>query len=295
MVACGGRIINRAGFSASAFWADVDRFGVTVSLLMGPMVSYLAAQPPSPEDRRHPLRRAYLAPVPSDFAAISQRFGFYGMTVFNMTEICSPVHSHEPITAYTASCGRVRPGFECRVVDDEDRPVPPGVAGELVLRPLNPWAFMLGYWHKPEATVAAWRNLWLHTGDACVIDERENIYFVDRLKDAIRRNGENISSMELESIALTHPGIAEVAAVGIPTMRTEDEVKLVVVLRERSAATGEDIADFLRDRLPRYAQPTLIEFVDAIPKTATQKYKKAELRQTHDRSRCWVSPLSPGA
>jgi crotonobetaine/carnitine-CoA ligase len=282
--------VVRAGFSSSSFWAEVDRYGVTGTLLMGATLAYLMALTPDPSDREHSLRFAMMAPVPPSLAEVKERFGISVTTVFNMTEISSPIVSEGYVDQYSASCGKVREGYLCRVVDGFDNEVPNGTVGELVVRADVPWALMLGYWAKPEATVAAWRNLWFHTGDAFYRDDEGNFYFVDRLKDCIRRRGENISSMEVEGIVSAHALVAEAAAVAIPSSYGEDDVKLVVVPQAGANLSPQDLADFLVDRLPKYAQPTYIEFVEGIEKTASEKYRKVALRDAHDPANCWVSP-----
>lgn len=282
--------VVRAGFSSSAFWDEVDRYGVTGTLLMGATLAYLMAMPPDPSDRHHSLRFAMMAPVPPSLAEVKERFGIEVTTVFNMTEISSPIVSDGFVKQYDASCGIVREGYQCRVVDANDNEVANGTVGELVVRADVPWALMSGYWAKPEATVAAWRNLWFHTGDAFHRDDEGNFYFVDRLKDCIRRRGENISSMEVEGIVSAHPQVAEAAAVAIPSPYGEDDVKLVVVPQPGADVSPQDLADYLVDRLPKYAQPTYIEFVGSIEKTASEKYRKVALRDAHDPARCWVSP-----
>lgn len=282
--------VVRAGFSSSAFWNEVDRYGVTGTLLMGATLAYLMGMPPDPSDRNHPLRYAMMAPVPPSLAEVKERFGIEVTTVFNMTEISSPIVSEGYVDTYDASCGKVREGYQCRVVDPFDNEVPNGTVGELVVRADVPWALNSGYWAKPEATVAAWRNLWFHTGDAFHRDDEGNFYFVDRLKDCIRRRGENISSMEVEGIVSAHTHVAEAAAVAIPSPYGEDDVKLVVVPQPGAEFSPQDLADYLVDRLPKYAQPTYIEFVGSIEKTASEKYRKVALRDAHDPANCWVSP-----
>jgi len=127
--------------------------------------------------------------------------------------------------------GRVMPGFDARVVDEHDVEVPDGVAGELVLRADEPFVFATGYWRNDEATVAAWRNLWFHSGDRVVRDPDTYFRFLDRMKDAIRRRGENISAWEVEQVVLEHPGVAAVAAIPVPSELGEDEVLVCVVPR----------------------------------------------------------------
>ena len=141
--------------------------------------------------------------------------------------------------------GWLRPGFEARVVDAHDVELPPGEAGELLLRADEPFAFASGYFGKPEATVAAWRNLWFHTGDRVVREADGAFRFVDRIKDAIRRRGENISSYEVEQVLQSHPAVAAVAVYPVRSELAEDEVMAAVVAREGGAIDPAELVALL--------------------------------------------------
>jgi crotonobetaine/carnitine-CoA ligase len=201
--------------------------------------------------------------------------------------VASPLTSGGWEVANSATCGRPRDGYECRIVDDLDRDVPAGAVGELVVRPTEPWTIMAGYWGMPEKTVEAWRNLWFHTGDAARSDAEGNYYFVDRIKDSIRRRGENISSLEVEHEVGRHPDVLEVAAVGVPSEWGEEEVKIVVVTKPGRTVTEAALATFLEPLLPRYMLPRYIELVDALPKTPTEKVEKRTLRAAGVTATTW--------
>jgi len=176
--------------------------------------------------------------------------------------------------------GRVRAGFHARVVDEHDAELPPGVPGELVLRADPPFAFATGYFGMPEQTVEAWRNLWFHTGDRVVRDEDGWFAFVDRLKDAIRRRGENISSFEVEHALIDHPAVAAVAVFPVASDLGEDEVAAAVVLREGHEADPVALIRHCEPRLAYFAIPRYLRFVDALPLTENGKVRKAVLRDT---------------
>ena len=199
-------------------------------------------------------------------------------TAFNMTEISVPLHSEGWTLANLESCGKVRPGYEVRVVDHDDEDVGPGRVGELLVRSHEPWTLMAGYLDMPEATTAAWRNLWLHTGDAFRYDEDSNSYFLDRIKDTIRRRGENISSSEVEVVVNGQPGVPESAAIAVPSEWGEDEIKIVVVPRPGETLEPADLIDFLSPRLPRFMVPRYVDVVESLPETPTEKVRKVELR-----------------
>jgi crotonobetaine/carnitine-CoA ligase len=277
----GGRFVFREKFSASGFWSDVRRFHCTWSTLVGVMAPFLMALEPDPSDADNPLRQIFVIPVPSDVEGFMRRFDVEVMTVYGMTEISVPFSSvgYRLTNANAASCGRLTPGCEVRIVDELDAEVAEGEVGELIVRADEPWVMNLGYLGEPEATVAAWRNGWFHTGDAFRRDQEGYYYFVDRMKDAIRRRGENVSSFEVESIVNTHPLVAASAAVAVPSEYGEDEIKVCVVLRDGAALRPEELIDHLVPIMPAFMVPRYLEFVDDLPRTPTQRIMKAELRR----------------
>lgn len=280
-----GALVIRDGFSTSAFWDDVRRFGVTSVMLVASTVAFLTQRPPGPDDRGHTLRNVVAAPMPADPDAFAARFGVRLATLFNMTEVSCPiVTGWGPFPA--GSCGTVRPGVEARLVDERGAEVPVGEVGELVVRTSVPHETMAGYWRAPEATVQAWRDLWFHTGDAMRRDAAGHHYFLDRITDTIRRGGENISSAELEAAVTAHPLVRECAAVGVPTPWSDRDVKLFVV-----PEAGLDVVELAADldaRLPRYMRPSFISVVDDLPRTHTHRVKKAELRARTDDVPTWT-------
>jgi crotonobetaine/carnitine-CoA ligase len=282
----GARIVMREVFSASEFLADVRRFGCTSTGLIGGMAQFLMAQPERPDDADNPLSIVQVAPLFAGIDAFEQRFGVEAYTGYGMTEIGAPLYMTKQERRDWRSCGRARPGYELRIVDEHDRQMAPGTAGELIVRTDEPWLLNAGYHGKPRETAEAWRNGWFHTGDAFRVDEDGYYYFVDRFKDAMRRKGENISSFEVEAYVREHPGIAEVAAIGVPSGYGvgEDDVKVVVVPRPGSEMTPRALLDFLEPRMPRFMFPRFVEFVEALPKTPTQRVRKVELRE---------NPLNP--
>lgn len=275
-------------FSATTFWEDVRHYGCSYTLILGVMAEFLLRQDPRPDDRDHKLRRIALVPVVKDLDGFKSRFGIttvssaYGSTEGTVV-LLSPMGGAEP-----GKIGWVRPDFDARLVDENDIPVPRGSAGELVIRSHEPWVMMNGYHRMPEATEAAWRNLWFHTGDMMRQDERGMFEFIDRSKDAIRRRGENISSFEVEQEIFSHPDVLECAAVAVPSNATEDDILACVTLRAGSALTAPALLAHLRERLPYFMVPRYIRFMKSLPKTPTEKIRKQALRAegvttaTHD-------------
>ena len=280
-----GRFVVREAFSTRDFWPEVRRFKCTASLLIGTTMSFVASLPPSPDDRSHPLRYVLMAPLPADPDAFMRRYNVKICSVFNMTEISCPIWTRWQL--HGKSCGRLREGYAVRIVDAHDEEVPAGTVGEIVVRADQPWMLNAGYYRMPEKTVEAWRNGWFHTGDAGYVDGDGFYYFVDRQKDAIRRRGENISSMELEALVNDCPGVQESAAVGVPSEHGEDEVKVVVTVRPGSDFEPRKLIEYLIPRVPRFMVPRYVEVLDALPKTPTEKVRKQLLRDSGINENTW--------
>lgn len=202
------------GFSTTRFWDQVREGGcTTTSGLIGVMAAFLAKAPPRPDDRDSPIKYITMFPVNDDTIAFARRFGFEYLTGFNMTEVSTPLMT-DMNAPPDGSCGWPRTGMQCRLVDGNDLAVPQGSIGELIVRSDTPWSMNAGYDGLPEATARAWRNGWFHTGDLFRQDVEGKYYFVDRLKDTIRRRGENISSFEVENAIRQHPDVAMDRSVG---------------------------------------------------------------------------------
>lgn len=265
------------GFHATTYWDDVRRYGATYTLMLGAMAGFLYRQPQRPDDADNPMTRALMVPVIPEVESFSERFGITIGTAYGSTEGSSTLFSDFG-DARAGVCGRLRDDFEARIVDENDIEVPAGEVGELVLRAREPWSVMAGYHGKPEATVEVWRNQWLHTGDAFVIDADGRYRFIDRRDDALRRRGENISSFEVESAINEHPAVQESAAVAVASEHTEDEILAVVALLPDAEVTPEQLCAFLAENLPYFMVPRYVRLVDALPKTPTEKIQKKELR-----------------
>jgi carnitine-CoA ligase len=292
MLLAGGSVALVERFSAKTFLDESRRLGATATLVLHAMTSFLLAQPPRDDDADNPLRVAYMGPL-SHTKEFSERFGISIFTNFGMTEAPGPLASGlNPDEE--ASCGvPVDPvNYEVRLVDEHDLPVAVGQPGELILRHSLPWMINLGYKNMPEATARAWRNGWFHTGDQFRQDERGNFYFLDRVKDAIRRRGENISSYEVEQEILEHPDIREVAVVAVANPDVgeasgDEEVKAVIVLEDGRQFDPAGLIEFLVPRMPRYWLPRFVELVPELPRTESYKVKKAALRAAGVTSATW--------
>jgi crotonobetaine/carnitine-CoA ligase len=285
-LARGASIAMLGPFETATFLDECRRLGVTQCLLLGAMVGFLVRTPPGPADRAHGVQRASIIPLGEDAAIAAERFGFEVVTLFNMSEISAPLVSG-PNPMLRGLCGQVRAGIEARIVDGNDCEVPIGVSGELVLRSDTPWTMSHGYHRNPEATARAWRNGWFHTGDAFRRDAEGNFFFVDRVKDAIRRRGENISSFEVEAALLADPAVLEAAAVGVPSDVGEEEVLAVVVPKPGQRIDPVALISGLAGRLPHFMVPRYVRTVDALPKTPTAKVQKHALRAEGLTTQTW--------
>jgi crotonobetaine/carnitine-CoA ligase len=277
MLIHGGSIAMVDAFDTDTFWDTVRSRGITTSILLGVMGGFLLKRPPTPDDKKHPLRTCTYVPLNETSRLFHERFGTEIYTHFNMTEISQPIVSSANPTAL-GSAGRPRAGVEVRIVDENDSEVDVGEVGELIVRADCPWAMSHGYAGNAEATAAVWRNGWFHTGDAFKRDAEGNFYFVDRLKDAIRRRGENISSFEVESEILAHPAVREAAAVVVKSEIAEDEVMAVIAVKTGERFDPAQLIEFLRPRMAHFMIPRYVRIVDALPRTPTAKIEKVKLR-----------------
>jgi crotonobetaine/carnitine-CoA ligase len=277
MLSRGGSIALVSSFSTEEFWPKVRETETSVVLLLGAMTNFITKRPPGPEDRDHPLKKVIIVPLSENAPAFAARFGVETYTLYNMTEISTPLVS-ELNPAKIGSCGHSRAGVELRLVDEHDCEVAQGSVGELIVRTDAPWALNSGYYKNPEATAVAWRNGWFHTGDAFRADADGTFFFVDRMKDAIRRRGENISSFEVEAEIASHPLVNEVAVVPVPSEFAEEEVMCIVAPVGGATIDPIELLEFLRPRLPHFMVPRYVRIVDALPKTPTQKIQKHLLR-----------------
>jgi crotonobetaine/carnitine-CoA ligase len=281
-------------FSASRFWARVAQAEATVTYLLGAMVSILASRQPTEYEPTHRLRVA-LAPAtsPSIWKTFEERFGVQIVEGHGMTETNLALGPRDG-EQRPGWMGRVMPGFEARVVDEQGNELPTNTPGELVLRPANREMFATAYWRQPEATATAWAGGWFHTGDRVLCDEDGYFRFVERLKDAIRRRGENISAWEVEQALESHPGVAAAAAVPVPSELGEDDVMAFVVLNDGATVDPAMLIRHCEGRLAYFAIPRYIEFLSTLPLTESGKVQKYVLRErglseiTWDRERAGI-------
>lgn len=280
---CGVRLVLLPHFSASTFWETVRDTGATVFNAIGAMVEILMARDPSPVERDHRLRYCYSAPAPhrERHEEIEERFGFRLVIGYALSEspygLISPVD--EPIAYGSMGRPRQHPRLgqinSARIVDPATGDdVATGEAGELLLR--NP-ATTPGYFGMPEESAAVLRDGWLRTGDLARADEAGNLYFAGRVKELIRRRGENLSPADVEVVLDAHPAVSSSAVIGVPSPLTEEDVKAFVMVRPGEQVSTEELRDWCAERLPPYKRPRFLEFVESWPLTETQKIAKKQL------------------
>lgn len=285
-LATGASFVLQREFHTKKFWDDVRRTGSTATFLMGSMTTFLLKQPKQTNDSDNPLKSVWQQPLSREHVEFSRRFGVSIYTQIDMTETAAAIGSGPVSTECSMPAGyvgRLRdiwPRYEARLVDEFDREVPVGEAGELIIRCDVPWVITPGYHCRPDATAEAWRNGWFHTGDALRRDAEGNYYFVDRTKDSIRRRGENISSAELESEVLRHESVADAAAIAVTNEIGDEEAMVVVVASPGYQIDPLVLTRYLIERCPHYMVPRYIRVIDQLPYSETKKVQKAKLRET---------------
>jgi carnitine-CoA ligase len=291
MADVGGQVVLREKFSLTEFWSDVRQYQCT-STTVGAAVPLLLNLPPRPDDADNPLQFAYGNASGAHNLTFQQRFGVRMLLCYGSTEAGFPV-VHRDITEHSLGIvGHLRPGYEFRVVDAEGRELPPGQPGELLIRPQLPEMIMAGYLNMPEATATALRDGWYHTGDLLSVGKDGACVFVDRMKDTIRRYGENISASAYESDLLQLDVLIECAVLGIASQISGKEI---ILTARHSAGSQADPAAFfaqLEQRYPRYMLPGYIWFVDDYPKTPGGKIRKHLLLEQLQLDNCWQTPAA---
>ncbi|WP_162529757.1 AMP-binding protein [Nocardioides caldifontis] len=272
----GAHVVIARRFSLSSFWEDVTGYGATATNMMGSIPALLWRQEPTPLERNHRLRIAMALPLPADRKAFEERFGVRTTEVYGSTDAGIPLGiphgTHRP-----GSCGRPTPGWQAAVVDRHDHPVPDGVEGELVVRPLRAHLGPQGYWRRPETTVEVTRNQWIHTGDVVVRDHDGWYTYRGRDKEMVRVSGENVAPIQVETVLLRHPDVAEVCVYGLPSELGEEVVVAAVVPAAGANVDLVALRELAEAELPYFAVPRYLWLLESLPKTETSKVRKSLL------------------
>jgi acyl-CoA synthetase (AMP-forming)/AMP-acid ligase II len=291
MVLTGGCIVPLDRFHPASWWDDVRESKATIVHYLGVMPAMLLGAAPDEHDRAHSVRFGFGAGIsPRLHAPFEQRFGFPLLEAWAMTETGAGavlIASESPRKIGSACFGRPTPLVQWRVVDPQGCDLAPGEPGELWVRSgaqHRGFGFFREYWNDPRATQAAWEGGWFHTGDIVSVDAEGDFHFVDRKKNVIRRSGENISAVEVESVILQHPQVAAVGVTGVPDPVRGDEVMACVVARgtvseDGRAAFAREVLDFCLHQLAYFKAPGYIAFCDGLPLTATEKIQRAQLKE----------------
>lgn len=283
----GGHAAVLPKFSASTYWQQAIDAGATYTCMVETMMLMLERQPPGENDGRHGIRRVMGAAAPDLRERAESRFGFrltpgYGMTECGFPVATWPAPSPENLKRYVA----FRPGAnfagwpvgenEARIVDEQGNDVPEGGVGEIRIRSKG---LLTEYWRNPEATAAALKDGWLITGDSALRGPDGTIYFVDRIKDMIRRGGENFAPREIEDVIQSHPDVARAVAFPVPDPLFMQETKVIVIPKPGTTLTAQAIWEWCEPRLAKYKMPRYVEFRDSVPTSGSGRAQKAELRK----------------
>jgi carnitine-CoA ligase len=272
-------------FSASRFWDQVRAAGATRIHYLGGILQMLLRQPPRPDDRDHRARIAWGGGCPAAvWGPFEERFGVQIRENYGMTE-CSSLTTMN-LGGPRGSAGRPCPWFEVEIRDPRGAALATGERGEIVVRGREPGLLMPGYFRNPEATAAALRDGWMHTGDLGWFDADGYLYFGGRLKDSIRRRGENVSAWEIERVVEALEWVEESAAIGVPDDLGDEEIKLFVRVADGAAPDPGALLAWCESRLARFQIPRYLAFVEAFEKTGTQRIRKETLPRGTDG--CWT-------
>ncbi|HEV7850488.1 MAG TPA: AMP-binding protein [Mycobacterium sp.] len=269
-------------FRPSEVWDRVRDCGAAGFAGAGAMVSMLWNQPPDPRDAQLPLRFISAAPISADmYRSVEQRYGARIVTMYGMTEAFPIAFKSVSEEGVPGTSGRVNAAFDVRIVDGDGRAMPAGSVGEIACRPKSPYVMSDGYIDAaatgPDIVVAA-HDEWFRTGDLGSLDSGGNLTYVDRVKDSLRRRGENVSSVEVETTVMRHPAVLEAAAVAIPSELGEDDILVVVTLQPHADFDHADLLDFCSARMPYFCVPRYLEVLDEIPKNVIGRVRKDLLR-----------------
>jgi crotonobetaine/carnitine-CoA ligase len=274
----GATAILSPGFSMTTFWDEIRASGATQFNALGAVLHLLLMAPESAGDQDHQVTRVFSAPAPPDaLYRFETRFGVHLIEGYGQTEIknvmYNPWHARK-----IGSMGVPTPSSIVEIHDENGNALPAGDVGEIVYRPTQPHVMNIGYLDDPEATLAASKGLWWHTGDVGWRDDDGYFHFFDRKTDSLRRRGENISSTELEEILATFPGIQVAAAVRAESDLGENEVLAVVSVADPDALDLTALWQHCVDHMPRFMVPRYFRVMAEVPMTPTGKIRKVDLR-----------------
>src|SRR5258705_4600830 len=278
----GGTSVLAGAFHPSEVWDEIRSCGAAGFAGAGAMVSMLWNLPPDPRDAEVGLRFVSAAPISADlYRDIERRYSCRVVTMYGLTEAFPIAYKAVSEEGVPGTSGRVNPAFDVRIVDSHANPVPEGMVGEIVCRARATHAMSEGYVSSASGSgLQVERHpQWFHTGALGRLDGDQNLTYVDRVKDSLRRRGENVSSIEVETTVMRHPAVLEAAAVGIPSELGEDDIPVVITLRAEATVDFPDLLDFCSEHMPYFCVPRYLEVLDEIPKNVIGRVRKDVLRR----------------
>jgi acyl-coenzyme A synthetase/AMP-(fatty) acid ligase len=285
VIITGNCLILVERFTPARWWHEIVETQATVMHYVGIVPSLLMGLPPDDIERGHQLRFGFGAGIePQLHQRFEERFRIPLVEIWGMTETPRVFGDNiEPRQIHTRAFGRPCKGYEAMVIGEDGEEAPRGHPGELLVRSTGPdprLGFFSGYLKNEAATEEAWRNGWFHTGDIVVQSPDDMLYFVDRKKNIIRRAGENISAVEVESLLITHPAVHQVAVIAVPDELRDEEVMACVILvrdQKRSEEIAREIAEWFIERSVYYKCPAWMAFVDSLPVTPSQRLQRTKI------------------
>ncbi|ORA81481.1 AMP-binding protein [Mycobacterium malmoense] len=282
----GGTTVLADAFHPAEVWDDVRARGAVGFFGAGAMVSMLQNLPADPRDARLPLRFISAAPIDANsYRDIEKRYGCRIVTMYGMTEAFPIAVKGVADDGVPGTSGRPNPNFDVRIVDDNGHPLPAGTVGEIACRARRPHVMSEGY--VGQGSRVDPHPEWFRTGDLGRLDADQNLTYVDRIKDSLRRRGENVSSVEVETVVMRHPAVAEAAAVGVPSELGEDDILLVVTLCPGARLDCAELLDFCAARMPYFCVPRFVETVNELPKNVIGRVRKDLLRTRGLKAGVW--------
>lgn len=264
----------------------IERERITIAFIVPAVILFLLLDPEIKSTDVTSLRQLIYGASPIAEELLKQAQAVFNadfVQLYGLTETTGgaahlPARAHDPAMNKLRSCGLPNPDLEIAIFDENDRPMPPGQVGEIVIRG---GSVMKGYWNREKATQEALRGGWFRSGDAGYFDEDGYLFIYDRVKDMIVSGGENIYPAEVENALFGHPAIADVAVIGVPDEKWGEAVKAMVVLKADQKASEDEIIEFTRSRIARYKVPKSVEFVIALPRNPSGKILRRELRKPY--------------
>lgn len=273
----GGTTVLAKAFHPAEVWDEIRAHGAIGFAGAGAMVSMLQNLPADARDAQLPLRFISAAPIDAaSYRDIEKRYGCRIVTMYGLTEAFPIALKAVADEGVPGTSGRPNPDFDVRIIDERGDPLPPGAVGEIACRPKRAHVMSEGY--VSEGLRVDPHPEWFRTGDLGRLDADQNLTYVDRVKDSLRRRGENVSSAEVEAVVMRHPAVFEAAAVGVPSELGEDDILLVVTLRPGATLECAELLDFCAARMPYFCVPRYVEVVDELPKNIVGRIRKDLLR-----------------